>query len=95
MHLKLFTCLGLLSAVLVGCSSATAKNRNKVPYPTESKQAFINGCVQSAPKALCECAFKKVQGQYTFEEFKQAELQMQQTGKAPADFLDIIQSCKQ
>lgn len=94
MHFKLFTCLGLLSAVLVGCSSATAKPRNKVPYPAASKQAFINGCVQSAPKAKCECAFKKVQDKYTFEEFKQAENQAQQTGQAPADFIATIQSCK-
>ena len=42
---------------------------NSHKYPDAFKFSFVNGCIPSANKELCQCAFDYYQSKYTYEEY--------------------------
>lgn len=60
------------------------------------EQAFMKGCTSKGgaqASSFCACALNEVQNQYTYAEFEQMVVQMQQTGEIPRAYQDLALSC--
>ena len=68
-----------------GSTAGTADTSSDNGYTAEDSQAAIDQCIQSgASKAMCECATKEIQAQFSAAEMKQLEADMA-AGKTISD----------
>jgi hypothetical protein len=61
------------AAVLAGCGGSGGK-----PFPESERKAFVQSCSSAgSPSAACECALKKIEAKYSYEEFAAWSMSLQ------------------
>lgn len=72
-------------------SSSETKILNTVPYPEQSRTAFIESCAANGgTETACTCMFGEIEKQLTFEEFSAVDKEIAETGNIP-DSYRVIQ----
>jgi hypothetical protein len=92
--IKPFLALTAVSVFSMTGYALASTKRNTVPYPKQVAQNFVNACAQKAPRAACECTFKKIENQYTLQEFAQLDAQASKGQPLPKEILGFISSCQ-
>ena len=81
-------------------SSSKTETLNTVPYPEESRTAFVQNCAANGgTEARCTCVLNEVEKQLTYEEFTEVDREVSETGKVPDSFREVqdnaIASCSE
>lgn len=71
-------------------TSSEAETLNTVPYPEESRTAFVESCVTNGgTETACTCTLNEIEKQLTFEEFSAVDKEIAETGNIPDSFREI------
>lgn len=88
--------LYLTSLCLLAFSVTSANAQEQQGYTDEFISNYINSCTNgrsSEIRSICECTLRKIQEEYTFEEYKRTNAEVLASGKLPKPLADIIISC--
>lgn len=71
-------------------ASSETKTLNTVPYPDESRTAFVESCIANGgTETTCTCTLGEIEKQLTFEEFSAVDKEIAETGNVPDSFREI------
>lgn len=66
---------------------------NSESYPPVIAQSFVNSCAKTAPRAVCTCAYKKMESRYSLPDFIQMAGSVRAGQKLPSEVLSLVSSC--
>lgn len=77
--------------------SSFAVNAQTRDYPDKFKESYVDQCSAGrgeAVRSVCRCIIKKIEGRYSYEEFKKIDEQIQIIEEIPPYIVEQIYVCQ-